>query len=367
MTAKKTPSHSFMSPDSSPSHLPSVVVDHVTVRYMTPSNSRTAAKQVNIIRRATAKVFGRRVRVPIYPVRDVSFRTYDGDAIALIGENGAGKSTLLRVIGGFERPLEGQVYATSQPAHLGVNAALLLHLDAYKNARIGCLAQGLTSEEADAAVPDIIKFSGLGSAAHRAVRTYSSGMHARLRFAINAVVHPRILLIDEALGTGDAVFAKKTKTVIDEILADAGTIFMVSHSIPSLRQICNRGIWIHKGRIVTDGSFAESIKLYQQWTKLQTAGKTEKANAFLLDLMNSYEPDEFTISSNKKNRTKTSTSPVRNPYNSAVIHSNIISKDTNTPPLKKDIEVINLIAPQEQPKHKAATQGKHFPQKGRRL
>lgn len=349
---------------ASSSQLPSVVVDHVTVRYRTPSNSRAAAKQVNIIRRTTAKVFGRRVRVPIYPVRDVSFRAYDGDAIALIGENGAGKSTLLRVIGGFERPLEGQVYATSQPAHLGVNAALLLHLDAYKNARIGCLAQGLTSEEADAAVPDIIKFSGLGSAAHRAVRTYSSGMHARLRFAINAVVHPRILLIDEALGTGDAVFAKKAKTVIDEILEDAGTIFMVSHSIPSLRQICNRGIWIHKGRIVTDTPFAESIKLYQQWTKLQTSGKTEKANAFLLDLMNSYEPDEFTISSNRKKRAKVSTPPVRNQNDSASTLSTIVLKDIDAKPSDEKLGIINLNIAPNPTEHKTSTQGKHFPQKG---
>lgn len=188
---------------------PSVVVDHVTVRYMTPTNSKKAQAQANIARRTIGKLLGRNVRVPIYPVRNVSFVAHDGESVGIIGENGAGKSTLLRVIGGFERPLDGQVYATSQPAHLGVNAALLIRLDAYKNAEIGCLAMGMSPEETQEAVPKIIEYSGLGNAAYRAVHTYSSGMRARLRFAISATVHPRILLVDEALGTGDATFQKK--------------------------------------------------------------------------------------------------------------------------------------------------------------
>lgn len=275
---------------------PTVVVDHVTVRYLTPTSSPELERQASVPRRAAARILGRRVRVPVYPVRDVSFRTYNGDAIALMGANGAGKSTLLRVVGGFERPLDGQVYAVSQPAHLGVNAAMLMNLNAYKNARIGALAQGLSSKEADAVVPKIVEFSELGSAAHRAIKTYSTGMRARLRFSINAVVHPHILLIDEALGTGDAVFAKKAKTAIDGILSDAGTIFMVSHSLAALARICNRAIWIHKGRLVMDSSFADVRKEYTAWTKLHTDGKVEKANEFLLDLMNSFQPDAFEIS-----------------------------------------------------------------------
>lgn len=273
----------------------SVVADHVTVRYLTPSTSKKSAKEASIVRRVGARILGRKVRVPIYPVRDVSFRAYEGDSIAFIGANGAGKSTLLRVVGGFERPLDGQVYASSQPAHLGVNAALLLQLDAYKNARIGCLAQGLSSEEADAAVPEIIEFAALGTAAHRAVRTYSSGMHARLRFAISAAVHPHILLIDEALGTGDAVFAKKSQKAIEEILSDAGTIFMVSHDMNSLKRVCNRSIWIHKGRIMMDDDIDTVAKQYTTWSGLMSDGKKEKANTMLLDVANAYRPDNFTV------------------------------------------------------------------------
>lgn len=282
-------------PERKPGQQPTVVVDHVTVRYLTPSRSPEIHKQASLPRRAAARVLGRRVRVPIYPVRDVSFRTYDGDAVALIGVNGAGKSTLLRVVGGFERPFEGQVYAQSQPSHLGVNAAMNLALDAYRNARIGCLAQGLTPEETEAAIPQIIEFAEIGSAAHRAVRTYSTGMRARLRFAMSVVAHPQILLVDEALGAGDAVFAKKARKAINEILADTGTIFMVSHSMQALKRVCNRGIWMHKGRIVMDGPFLDVARKYQAWIKMQASGKVAKADAYLLDLMNAYEPDVFTV------------------------------------------------------------------------
>lgn len=278
---------------------PSVVVDHVTVRYMTPTNSKKAHAEANIARRVVGKLLGRNVRVPIYPVRDVSFIAYDGESIGLLGENGAGKSTLLRVIGGFERPLDGQVYATSQPAHLGVNAALLIRLDAYKNAEIGCLAMGMSPEETKEAVPKIIEYAGLGNAAYRAVHTYSSGMRARLRFAISAAVHPRILLVDEALGTGDATFQKKSRNTIDKILSDAGTIFMVNHNVDAIKTMCNRALWIHKGHLIADDSPKQVAKDYAQWTGLVSSGKTQKANDFLLDMAKAFTPIDLQTDLNK--------------------------------------------------------------------
>lgn len=245
-----------------------------------------------------AKTLGRKVRIPIYPVKNVSFTTREGDAVGMIGENGAGKSTLLRIIGGFERSYEGDVWATNQPAHLGVNAALIPRLDAFRNARIGCLAQGMSPEQADEMVPRIIEYAGLGNAAHRAINTYSWGMNARLRFAIATMTHPKILIVDEALGGGDAAFAKKAKAELEAILEEAGTLFLVNHNMNEIKRTCNRVIWINKGRIIADGEVTPITDAYTQWMKYVGEGNMTEANAILLEHAKAFIPEEFEVSFN---------------------------------------------------------------------
>lgn len=283
----------------SPTKHPSVVVDNVTVRYLTPSSSKEDRASAGFLRRVATKIAGRQVRIPVYPVKNVSFLAYNGDSIGLIGENGAGKSTLLRVIGGFERPLEGDVWASSQPAHLGVNAALIPRLNAYRNAKIGLLAQGLSPKEADERIPEIIEYAGLGRAAHRAINTYSWGMNARLRFAISTAVHPRILLIDEALGGGDAAFAKKAKKEIEKILDEAGTIFNVNHNIAEIRRTCNRAIWINKGHIIADGDVNEVTTNYTKWMQYLGDGKNDAADSLLLECAKNYTPIHLDVHTQK--------------------------------------------------------------------
>lgn len=287
----------------------SVIVDHVTIRYLTPSGDKRHLAQANPLRRTMSYLLGRQVRIPLYPVYNASIIAFDGDSIGIVGTNGAGKSTILRAVGGFERPYAGEVWATSQPAHLGVNAALITRLDAYRNAYLGLLAQGLSPEEAKDLVPKIIEYAGIGSAAHRAINTYSWGMNARLRFAVATAVHPKILIVDEALGGGDAAFTQKSRQTIDEILEDAGTIFTVSHNINEIKRTCNRVVWINKGHIIADGDVNEITAAYTQWIKY-LAGKPDEANAVLLDYARSYEPPKFETVFEKRSRpADTSTTP----------------------------------------------------------
>ena len=282
----------YVDPEESPAR---VVVDHVSVRYLTPSQSRETRTQASLARRVGAKVLGRNVRVPIHPVRDVSFVAYRGESIGVLGENGAGKSTLLRVISGFETPYRGQVYASDQPTLLGVNAALIPELTGRRNARLGCLAMGLSPEQAEELVPRILRFSGIGSAADRAMKTYSSGMQARLRFAIAASIRPEILLIDEALGTGDAAFKARADAVMEEIRSNAGTILMVSHAATTIEEMCTRAIWLHEGRLIADGPAKEVARAYRWWAWNKSKGEEETARELLRKQMESYTPLSIAI------------------------------------------------------------------------
>ena len=166
----------------------------------------------------------------------MSFAAYEGEAIGLIGSNGSGKSTLLRAIAGLLPPASGAVYTKRQPSLLGVNAALLNDLSGERNVMLGCLAMGMRRAEAKARVQEIIEFSGInerGDFASLPMRTYSSGMSARLRFAIAAAKNHDVLLIDEALATGDAKFRRRSEERVHELRAGAGTVFLVSHSSPA--------------------------------------------------------------------------------------------------------------------------------------
>ena len=191
-----------------------VVADNVHVTYRTETES---IEDVPPHRRHAArlgKVFGQPFHADVHALRGVSFRVSEGEAIGFVGVNGSGKSTLLRIIAGVETPTRGQVLTSATPSLLGVNAALIPHLTGARNIEIGLLALGYTPKQAKALHPKVADLAGIGKAIHRPMKTYSSGMSARLRFAIAMAVDPQILLIDEALGTGDAAFADRADAAI---------------------------------------------------------------------------------------------------------------------------------------------------------
>ena len=199
----------------------------------------------------------------VQAVRGVSFTTYRGEAIGLIGPNGSGKSTLLRAIAGLMVPSEGAVWTRGQASLLGVSAAMMGAMSGEQNIVLGCLAIGMTPEEIAEEYESILDFAGIGEFVKMPMNTYSSGMGARLRFAIAAARVPEILLIDEALATGDAQFRRRSEKRIAELREEAGTVFLVSHGLGVIRDSCTRAIWLENGQIVLDGDANDVVDAYE--------------------------------------------------------------------------------------------------------
>ena len=121
---------------------------------------------------------------------------------------------------------------------------------------------GMTRDELAEKVDEIVEFTGLGEAINRPFKTYSSGMRARLLFSISVSIQPEILLVDEALAVGDRNFKDKARVKIESLLANAGTLFLVSHSTSEIERLCNRGLWLENGKILADGPIADVIAEY---------------------------------------------------------------------------------------------------------
>jgi teichoic acid transport system ATP-binding protein len=195
----------------------------------------------------------------VHAIRGISFVAYRGDAVGVIGRNGSGKSTLLRAIAGLLPPEQGVVYTDGHAALLGVNAALLDDLTGERNVVLGCLAMGMKPQEVREMRQQVVEFSGVGDFINLPMRTYSTGMGSRLRFAIASAKSHDILLVDEALATGDAEFRVKSHRRIDELRGEAGTVFLVAHNLGEVEETCNRVIWLEKGKIVRAGDDVPGI------------------------------------------------------------------------------------------------------------
>lgn len=206
----------------------------------------------------------RRVDGVVHAVRGVSVTAYRGDSIGLLGRNGAGKSTLLRAMAGLLPVSSGEVHAIAAPIRLGVGEALQPTLPARDNIILGGLAMGLSRREIRARVDDIIEFAGIGAAAERPLATYSSGMRARIHFAIATAVEPHILMVDEALAVGDAEFKRRSRQRLLELVDRAATVIVVSHHLPTIRTLCNRAVWLEEGSVVMAGDVDEVADAFQE-------------------------------------------------------------------------------------------------------
>ncbi|MGC4875808.1 ABC transporter ATP-binding protein [Micromonospora sp. DT43] len=245
--------------------VPTVIVDDVHVIYKIHKGATGTTSPVSALKRIVSRTSAPNIR-EVHAVKGVSFTAYQGEAIGLIGSNGSGKSTLLRAIAGLLPPARGAVYTLGQPSLLGVNAALLNDLSGERNVVLGCLAMGMPPEEVKRLAPEIIEFSGInerGDFASLPMRTYSSGMGARLRFAISSAKKHDVLLIDEALATGDRKFRGRSEQRVRELRDSAGTVFLVSHAIGSIRDTCERTIWLESGVLKMDGPTEEVCNAYE--------------------------------------------------------------------------------------------------------
>ncbi|MBE3013646.1 ABC transporter ATP-binding protein [Microbispora sp. NEAU-D428] len=244
---------------------PTVIVDDLHIVYKVYGSAGDAEKGnaasalMRILRRQ-----GRPQMKEVHAVKGVSFVAHHGDAIGIIGRNGSGKSTLLRAIAGLLPPHKGAVYTNGQPSLLGVNAALMKELTGERNIILGCYAMGMSPNEVREKYDEIVDFSGIGDFVQFPMSTYSSGMGARLRFAISSAKTHDVLLIDEALATGDREFKKKSQQRIKQMRESAGTVFLVAHNLDVIEETCNRVIWLHKGKIRMEGDPQEVLEAYNK-------------------------------------------------------------------------------------------------------
>ncbi|GGW77091.1 ABC transporter ATP-binding protein [Streptomyces lomondensis] len=264
--------------------IPTVVADGVDIVYRVNGTgagrgSATAALNRIVRRRQTEKAAGVR---RVHAVKNVSFVAYRGEAIGLIGTNGSGKSTLLKAVAGLLPVENGRIYTDGQPSLLGVNAALMNDLTGERNVHLGGLAMGMSREQIRDRYQDIVDFSGInekGDFITLPMRTYSSGMAARLRFSIAAAKDHDVLLIDEALATGDRSFQKRSEDRIRELRKHAGTVFLVSHNNKSIRDTCDRVLWLERGELLMDGPTEEVLKEYEAFTGDKSAKPKPKPKA----------------------------------------------------------------------------------------
>jgi teichoic acid transport system ATP-binding protein len=231
---------------------PTVIVDdlHVVYRvYGAGGDKGTAATALMRVIKRQRRPSVREVKA----IRGISFVINHGDAVGVIGRNGSGKSTLLQAIAGLRPPEQGCVYTSGQAALLGVNAALLDDLTGERNVVLGCLAMGMSPQETKDRYQSIVDFSGVGDFIDYPMRTYSTGMAQRLRFSIASAKNHEILMIDEALATGDANFRAKSHDRIVQLRKEAATVFLVAHNLAEIESTCNRVIWLEKGKIMRQG------------------------------------------------------------------------------------------------------------------
>lgn len=255
-----------------------VVADNIRMRYKV---MRTDRKPPPGIR----GVLQRKRLVTVAALRGVSFSARTGEFVGIIGRNGSGKSTLLRTLAGLEAPSSGQVLTSARPMLLGVSAAMIPDLTGAQNVRLGALAMGLSPQRAEEVFDEVVELSALGDAIELPMKTYSAGMGARLKFAISLAVDPSILMIDEALATGDATFAERSKRAMDQMLEKAGTVFLVNHAAQTIENMCSRAIWMERGQIVIDGDAVTVARKYRWFAHNLALGDEERAAALLQDAM----------------------------------------------------------------------------------
>jgi ABC-type polysaccharide/polyol phosphate transport system ATPase subunit len=207
-------------------------------------------------------------------LKGISFEVCAGECVAVVGRNGAGKSTLLSLLARVYKPNAGVIKLNGRVAPLlELGAGFHPDLSGYENIRFNAIILGLTRAQVAERIDKIIAFSELESHIYSPTRTYSSGMLARLGFAVAVHVDAEILIVDEVLSVGDYEFERKCFARIDEFRQNGGTILFVSHGMPSVRRIADRCVWLHKGLVKRIGPPEDVIPEYET-TPLETDAKS---------------------------------------------------------------------------------------------
>lgn len=231
------------------------------------------SKKYNIYEQPTdrLKELITRNRIPFHrefwALRDINLTFESGAVTGIIGLNGSGKSTILQIIANVIQPTAGEVKRCGRMAALlELGAGFQGEYTGRENALVAGMIQGISKEEMERRIPDIIDFAEIGDFIDQPTKTYSSGMYIRLAFAVSILVDPDILVVDEVLAVGDTRFQKKCEERISKMINSGKTIIFVTHSMGSVKELCNKAILLSNGKVVTQGSPAHIVKAYKQLT-----------------------------------------------------------------------------------------------------
>lgn len=203
-----------------------------------------------------------------YALRDINLSIKHGESVGIVGTNGSGKSTLLKLITGVVTPTTGEIKTKGKiAALLELGAGFNPEYTGIENIYLNGTMMGYTEEEMEKRVPGIVDFADIGEFIHQPVKSYSSGMFARLAFAVSINVEPDILIVDEALSVGDTRFQVKCIDKMRELQESGTTILFVTHAIEQIKRFCTRAIWIKNGEVVEDGEASQVVDLYDNFMK----------------------------------------------------------------------------------------------------
>ena len=238
-----------------------VSVQNVSITY------RTTFERVPTFKNAIVRLGrGERAVRNIHAVDGVSFDVKDGTALGIVGANGAGKSTLMRAMAGILPPTSGRIEVNGRISTLlSLGVGFNANLSGRENVILGGLASGLSRRAVLERAEEVADFAELEDFIDAPMRTYSSGMYSRLAFSVAVHMDPDILMIDEALSAGDASFKTKAAAKMAELRTRSRAMFLVSHSLSSVKELCNDAIWLHKGRLMMRGTPAEVVAAYTKF------------------------------------------------------------------------------------------------------
>ncbi|MBQ9784166.1 MAG: ABC transporter ATP-binding protein [Clostridia bacterium] len=250
---------------------PILALDHVSIRYM-----KGDFKEIGIKEFVVRKLTGNYHVKEFWADRDVNFEIYRGDMLGIIGTNGAGKSTLLKAISGIMIPTEGKVTCNGKiAALLELASGFDGDMTVAENTYLRGAMLGYTKKFMDDTYQQIIEFAELKEFEETPFKHLSSGMRSRLAFSIASLVNPDILILDEVLSVGDGAFRVKSEAKMRSIISGGATTILVSHSLPQVREMCNKILWLDRGRQITFGDDVQHIcDVYEEY--LQTKVLPEK-------------------------------------------------------------------------------------------
>ena len=227
-----------------------IKVENVSMRFRMDKNKTTSLKEWVVMH-----LLGKQQYEEFQALSNVSFDVKRGEIIGIIGRNGAGKSTILKVISGIYKPTTGSVVTVGRVAPmLELGSGFDPELSGRDNIFLNGAILGFSEEFLKRKYDEIVAFSELGEFIDMPIKTYSSGMLARLAFAVATMIEPEILIVDEILSVGDAAFQKKSRARMMEMMSGGTTVLFVSHSLDQIRDMCDRVIWLERGSIKMMGA-----------------------------------------------------------------------------------------------------------------